>query len=183
MQRTSTVGLLVVAAGLLAGCGVVEEDAPNRQEDTAARAPAPGEASGEVEREEMRTSEGLTLRTDTLAGERPYVTDGSGRALYVREAGDEPCVDACAEQWPPFTVSSGAPEAEGRGVEPALVGSVQRDGRMVQITYGGRPLFFYHADRDPGDSKGHDVHDQWGEWYLIGPDGEPVDASGEEEGD
>lgn len=175
MTRIWTGGLTALALVLTAsGCGVLEEEAPNREEDPSS-----------LEREEQRTSERLALRTDTLAGGQPYVTDGSGQALYMLEgAGGDPsaCPEECRGQWVPFHVSSGAPAAQG-GVDEERIGSVPLEGSQAQVTYGGHLLYFYHADRAPGDTKGQDVSDQWGEWYLVGPDGEPVESHGEEEGE
>lgn len=133
---------------------------------------------GTSEVEQRRTSEELALRLDTLTGEGPYLTDGHGRALYVREggAGDmDSCDDACQQQWPAFTVSSGQPEPQG-GVQQGLISSLERPGEMIQITYADHPLYFYHDDDSPGDTKGQGVSDSWGHWYLITPEGEPLET-------
>ncbi|HVL78959.1 MAG TPA: hypothetical protein VM346_06690 [Sphingomicrobium sp.] len=107
-----------------------------------------------------------------------YLVDGTGRTLYVLEpnaparpnAADN-CTDACLGEWPP-AMAAGAPRG-GTNVDASRLGTVARDDGQ-QLTYNGRPLYYYRADRDPGQVAGQNVHDRWGRWYLISPEGEPI---------
>ena len=73
--------------------------------------------------------------------------DGSNRALYAftrDPRGRSVCYGACAAAWPPYIVS-GKLKA-GVGTSRALFGTTRRrDGRR-QLTYAGRPLYYYVAD-------------------------------------
>jgi predicted lipoprotein with Yx(FWY)xxD motif len=103
-----------------------------------------------------------------------YLTDGNGRALYIFEEdkpGQSTCYDACAEVWPPF-LTTGEPQAEN--VKDSLVGVIKRDDGKLQIAYNEMPLYYYVKDEGPGSTQGHDVHDKFGEWYLIAPSGDKV---------
>jgi predicted lipoprotein with Yx(FWY)xxD motif len=107
-----------------------------------------------------------------------YLTDSAGRALYLFEEdkkGQSTCYEACAEVWPPLVTREEAIEIQG--VDKDLVGMIERKDGLMQVTYDGMPLYYYTKDqRQPGSTKGHDVHDEFGEWYLVAPTGEKVAA-------
>ncbi len=106
-----------------------------------------------------------------------YLTDGSGRALYMFEKdskGTSNCSGGCTQAWPPL-ITSGKPEA-GSSVNASLIGTTQRKDGKTQVTYQGMPLYYYVQDQGPGSTMGQGVHDQWGGWYLVSPKGEKIDA-------
>lgn len=112
-----------------------------------------------------------------------YLTDGQGRTLYLftkDEQGDgdgqaaSRCHDQCAEVWPPHSVD-GEPQV-GEGLDPSLVGTLEREDGTTQLTYGGWPLYRFVKDQAAGEVKGQDVHGFDGEWYLLSPDGTKNDA-------
>lgn len=116
-----------------------------------------------------------------------YLADSSGMSLYtfaVDERGEpSSCRDACEEAWPPFILEGGIGTTEALSVpeqldESRLATAARRDGRM-QITYNGLPLYYYAQDESPGDTKGQDVEEFGGAWYLMAPDGEAIDNDGE----
>ena len=171
---------------LAAGCG---DDQRSTAAEVAANTPA---AEANIE-----TKNGVKpVRTATLASAEkedpgPYLIDAEGRSLYLLKgtnrsaeaeargmgAGSQAisCTGACAERWPPL-LTSGEPIA-ARGVDSAKLGTIAMNGSR-QVTYAGWPLFYYRGDRGPGGTSGQDLHDRWGEWYLISPDGKPVEAEG-----
>ena len=78
------------------------------------------------------------------------------------------CYGACAKAWPPV-YTKGKPVA-GRGVKRSLLGSIRRrDGRR-QVTYAGKPLYYY-AHEGPGQVRCHNVYLNGGLWWVIGPSG------------
>jgi hypothetical protein len=85
------------------------------------------------------------------------------------------CYERCAEVWPPFVVSTNKIRAED--VDKDLIGMIERKDGQLQVTYDGRPLYYYIKDQKrPGSTKGHAVHDDFGEWYLVAPSGKKVAA-------
>jgi predicted lipoprotein with Yx(FWY)xxD motif len=103
--------------------------------------------------------------------------DGEGMSLYIfmndtQDSGTSTCTDTCADVWPPLTVD-GDPVA-GEGVDETLLGTITRDDGSLQVTYNGWPLYLYTGDSAPGDTNGQGVTDEFGLWYLIGPDGEVI---------
>lgn len=126
---------------------------------------------------------GATLRVDTLEGAGPYLTDDSGRALYMftadtKDAGTSACTDDCAQVWPPYLAWQGNPSAASDAVSVSMIGTLQRQDGQTQVTYDGWPLYYYAEDTGPGTAKGQDVHGHGGEWYLVRPSGEKLEAEG-----
>lgn len=103
-----------------------------------------------------------------------YLTDAEGRALYLFVADEgkqqSTCYDACAKAWPPYT-TSGAPRAADARVQRALIGTTSRKDGVVQVTYGGWPLYYFVKDSEPNQTNGQDVKGFGAEWYLVTPEG------------
>ena len=73
------------------------------------------------------------------------------------------CKGGCASTWPPLTVANGQTPTGGPGVIGAL-GTITRDDGSLQVTYKGLPLYFFHSDSNPGDTKGN-----YTGWSLVKP--------------
>jgi predicted lipoprotein with Yx(FWY)xxD motif len=104
-----------------------------------------------------------------------YVTDGSGRTLYLFMAdhgGRSTCSGACAAAWPPFT-AKGAPTAAG-GAKAGMLDTVPRDGGSEQVTYGGHPLYYFAGDNAAGDTNGQGVDGFGAKWWVVSPAGAAV---------
>jgi predicted lipoprotein with Yx(FWY)xxD motif len=127
----------------------------------------------------------LEIKSSAKYGE--YLTDGSGRPLYLFKAdkrggegeqAESDCYDDCAKSWPPL-LTSGKPEATGP-VQPNLLGTLTRKDGSVQVTYNGWALYRYVKDVGPeGEVAGHDIEDFGEEWYLVSPSGTEVHATAE----
>ncbi|HEV3095800.1 MAG TPA: hypothetical protein VG104_01525 [Candidatus Dormibacteraeota bacterium] len=72
------------------------------------------------------------------------------------------CTGGCATTWPPLTIASGTPTG-GPGVTGQL-GTIARSDGSLQVTYKGMPLYFFHSDANPGDTKGN-----YTGWSLVKP--------------
>lgn len=116
---------------------------------------------------------GTTLMVAAAGATDPYLADSAGSALYTIEGKTEAsaCADACTEVWPPLLAQDGQPTV-GPQLQAGMVGTIAREGGAMQVTYNGHPLYRYAADAGTGRTAGQDVHDQWGEWYLVSPSGE-----------
>jgi predicted lipoprotein with Yx(FWY)xxD motif len=80
------------------------------------------------------------------------------------------CYGKCAEEWPPV-LTRGKPVA-GRGVRKSLLGTTRRRSGRRQVTYAGRPLYYY-AHEGAGQVLCHNVNLNGGFWWVVGPDGRP----------
>ena len=175
MNRNMTLALTLALATGMAACGDTDVDDDGAAEDTATTGAAPAPGSGDP------AAGGAALAVDTLEGAGAYLTDGQGRALYMLEgepSDSSTCYDACAEEWPPFLARAGAPRPGATPVQQGLIGTIRRRDGGTQVTYGGRPLYYYHDDTAPGQTSGQDLTDRWGEWYLVRPDGEHLEEGG-----
>ncbi|PWT72123.1 MAG: hypothetical protein C5B60_09960 [Chloroflexi bacterium] len=108
-----------------------------------------------------------------------FLTDGSGRTLYVFEAdtGDaSTCSGACARAWPPVVASS-HPSVSG-SVKQSLVGTVKRTDGTTQVTYNGHPLYYYVGDTKSGDTKGEGLTAFGAGWYVVSPAGTKIEKPG-----
>ena len=48
---------------------------------------------------------------------------------------------------------------------------VERRGGERQVTYAGRPLYYY-VNEGPGEVRCHNVNLNGGLWWVVGPDGQ-----------
>jgi len=101
--------------------------------------------------------------------------DGRGYVLYAfthDAKGRSACYGACARAWPVY-YAKGAPRA-GTGVRRSLLGTTRRrDGRR-QITYAGRPLYYYVGDTKAGQIRCQNAVEYGGTWLVVRPSGRLV---------
>jgi predicted lipoprotein with Yx(FWY)xxD motif len=86
------------------------------------------------------------------------LVDARGHTLYVRDSGS--CTGACLKTWPPFLTG-----AKPSGV--AKLGTKKVAGGKLQVTFAGRPLFFYIGDISAGQVAGATVP----HWNAVSPAG------------
>ncbi|WP_229369230.1 hypothetical protein [Umezawaea beigongshangensis] len=114
----------------------------------------------------------IALQGKTVDKMGEVVQDGDGRTLYrfdkdvAKPAAKTNCVDACATTWPPL-LSPTVP-TDITGVDPDLVGLVERPDGQTQVTIDDWPVYTYSKDDKPGAWKGQGVG---GTWFVIQPDG------------
>ena len=104
------------------------------------------------------------------------LVDGKGRTLYVfaKDKGDQSvCSGKCAAAWPALTVSGAA--TPGAGVQASLLSTAKQANGATQVTYGGKPLYYFAGDAAPGDTKGQGLN---GVWFVVRADGSLVQAKG-----
>jgi predicted lipoprotein with Yx(FWY)xxD motif len=124
------------------------------------------------------TTAGASAAPTVTAGRSSYgvvLFDGHGKALYAftrDRYGRSACAGACAAAWPPYTVRDD-PRA-GAGAAASLLRTIRRaDGRQ-QVTYAGRPLYYYVGDRKPGQILCQNVSEFGGLWLVVRPSGRLV---------
>ena len=100
------------------------------------------------------------------------IVDGRGRTLYMFAADQgttSNCYNDCAGAWPPV-LTHGSPIA-GTGATASLLGTTARKDGTTQVTYAGHPLYYWVADRQPGDATGQALNNFGGPWYVLSPSG------------
>jgi predicted lipoprotein with Yx(FWY)xxD motif len=101
------------------------------------------------------------------------LVDGKGRTLYAftKDQGDQSaCSGKCAANWPALTGTATA----GTGAQAGLLSSAKQANGTSQVTYGGKPLYYFAGDAKPGDTNGQGVG---GVWFVVGADGELVKSA------
>ena len=90
----------------------------------------------------------------------------SGKTLYTLKPSSTACSAACLKIWPALALPAGVTKAKaGSGVSASKLGTVKRNG-VVQVTYGGKPLYFFTGDTAAGQVNGV-VTDTWGKWTAV----------------
>jgi predicted lipoprotein with Yx(FWY)xxD motif len=94
------------------------------------------------------------------------VAASNGHTLYTFDS-DSPgvsrCTGGCIAIWPALSIASGQTPSGGPGVTGAL-GTITRSDGTVQVTYKGLPLYLFHSDAKPGDTRGN-----YTGWSLVHP--------------
>jgi predicted lipoprotein with Yx(FWY)xxD motif len=114
--------------------------------------------------------------TKVVVGKSQFGTmlfNAKRQAIYVFSADGRRksnCYGDCARAWPPV-YTTGKPRA-GIGVNASLLGTARRKDGRLQVTYAGRPLYYY-AHEGPGQVLCHDVNLNGGIWKVLAPDGRP----------
>jgi predicted lipoprotein with Yx(FWY)xxD motif len=105
----------------------------------------------------------LTLQTATTEL-GTFLTGRDGLTIYYFAADTTPgvsvCEGDCLAAWPPVTVPPGNTVAAGDGV-PGVLGLVTATDGSTQVTYDGRPLYYWISDTEAGQTTGHGVNDVW----------------------
>jgi predicted lipoprotein with Yx(FWY)xxD motif len=115
----------------------------------------------------------LTVRSSSYG---KILFDGRGFVLYAftrdPRGGKSRCYGSCASAWPVY-YKKGALVA-GKGVRQKLIGTVKRKDGRRQITYNGRPLYYYVGDRSAGQVSCQDVTEFGGTWLVVRASGKLV---------
>ncbi len=113
----------------------------------------------------MRSRRALTLLAlvtsmSACAGMGQVMSGPSGMTYYtfdkdVPDSGTSACYGVCAANWPPV------PASAAKGGE---FGSIARNDGSRQLTYDGRPLYYFVGDKQRGDRKGDGLK---GVWHVV----------------
>lgn len=168
----TTMLTFICGAIALAGCGGSDDDTAE------ATSPAAAVTTSASEQAPAQTTTTATPAAPTgkaiTTGRSQFGTilfDTRRQAIYIFEndaRNKSNCYGECARAWPPV-YTKGAPRARG-GVRQSLLGTTKRRDGRLQVTYRGRPLYFY-ANEGPGEVKCHNVFLNGGLWWVLGADG------------
>ena len=103
------------------------------------------------------------------------LVDGKGITLYdfVLDKGKtSACYGSCASYWPPL-LTTGKPIAV-RGAHAALLGTTKRKDGKLEVTYAGRPLYYWIGDKKPGQTTGQGINQFGAPWWVLSPTGAEI---------
>jgi predicted lipoprotein with Yx(FWY)xxD motif len=91
----------------------------------------------------------------------------SGKTLYTLRVSKVSCTAACLKIWPQLVLPKGVKKATaGKGVSASKLGTVSRAGGVLQVTYSGKPLYYYSGDKAAGQVRGN-LTNTWGTWSTV----------------
>jgi predicted lipoprotein with Yx(FWY)xxD motif len=103
----------------------------------------------------------------SIAGLGRVLTGPNGLTLYTLASDStnkSTCHGDCAVNWPPFKVKAGSVVSGGSGVTGKF-GTIA-SGSARQVTYRGRPLYYFSGDSSAGDANGQGIGMVW---YVAKP--------------
>ena len=103
-----------------------------------------------------------------------YLTDSAGRTVYMFTAdknGTSDCKGSCTKPWQPV-LTTGTPKA-GNGRESGALSTIKR-GNAEQVTYDGRPLYYFIRDKAANSTAGEGITHFGGSWYVVSPSGKGI---------
>jgi predicted lipoprotein with Yx(FWY)xxD motif len=149
--------LLAALTAALAACGGGDDEASGTAAPAGPETTAAQEASGAT----------VAVASSGL-GE--ILVDAEGRTLYAftKDKGDQSaCSGDCATSWPALTGSATA----GTGAQASLLSNSRQANGTSQVTYDGRPLYYFAGDAKPGDTNGQGVGNVW---FVLTADGQLI---------
>jgi predicted lipoprotein with Yx(FWY)xxD motif len=86
------------------------------------------------------------------------LVSSSGMTVYTFDkdaagSGKSACAGACTGLWPAVAATDANLKAP--------YGSIKREDGTMQLTYKGKPLYLYTADKKAGDKNGDNFKDVW----------------------
>jgi predicted lipoprotein with Yx(FWY)xxD motif len=107
---------------------------------------------------EISTAKDAKFGTLLVAGED---------TVYTLKPSKTACTAKCLKVWPPVELPAGMTAATaGTGVDAAKLGTKALADGTMQVTYGGKPLYWFFKDKAPGQVKGN-ITDKWGKWLSV----------------
>jgi predicted lipoprotein with Yx(FWY)xxD motif len=105
-----------------------------------------------------------TSSADFIKVTNGILTSSYGKTVYTFDkdqagSGKSECVSTCADNWPPVYVEPGI-------MLSADFSSITRSNGQKQLTYKGKPLYFFVKDKNPGDKTGDNVNNVW---HVVKP--------------
>ncbi|MEV7170936.1 SCO0930 family lipoprotein [Streptomyces sp. NPDC093224] len=178
IKRGTTLAAAAITVVLTAtACGTTDYKAGDNAQPAAAAAAQPAYPAAD-EGGAAKPAGQLAIAPNDQLGK--IVTDSAGLTLYRfdKDANKPPksnCEGDCAKTWP--VVAAGDATA-AEGMDPAVLGEVERSDGSKQLTIGGWPAYRYAKDTKAGDVNGQGVG---GTWFALAPDGKKAakDAGGE----
>jgi predicted lipoprotein with Yx(FWY)xxD motif len=139
--RTATIALLLGAIAMVA---------------VATMASLAGAASTSAS--EIDTAKNAKLGTILVASDMP---------VYALKATKTACTATCQKAWTPVVLPSGMTAATaGSGVDESKLGTVKASDGSMQITYGGKPLYWFVKDTSASQVHGNTTN-KWGKWSAV----------------
>ena len=177
MRRVVPTIAILAAAFFLGGSAGGETASGADPTATVSSAASGAGAAVPAARREQPTAQASRHAKLTLINTRfgRMLADGKGNALYLftRDRSDSSrCSGDCARAWPPLKTRR-MPKA-GPGVRNKLLGVTRRRNGSKQVTYNGKPLYYYVNEGGPGTVGCQNVLSFGGRWFVVNRKGKAI---------
>ena len=160
-------GIPLASALLATACSSAASSSPSA---SASSAPAAGSSAS--------ASTTGTVITTHAGSAGAFLTDGSGRTVYLWAKDGmnmSDCSGACAAAWPPVP-ATGTLTATG-GAKASDLGTITRSDGTKQATYDGHPLYYFVGDSAAGQTNGQGSDNFGAKWWLVATSGAKITAA------
>ncbi|HUE09198.1 MAG TPA: hypothetical protein VMP41_17360 [Acidimicrobiales bacterium] len=107
----------------------------------------------------------VTVSVTTIGNSK--ILTANGKPLYVLKPSSVSCGSGCLKIWPALTLPASVSSATaGKGVQSSKLGTTTGPNGLMQVTYGGKPVYFFFQDKAGGKAKGN-ITDKWGKWTDV----------------
>ncbi len=107
----------------------------------------------------------VTVSVTTIGNNKVLIADG--KPLYVLKPTAVSCGTGCLKIWAALTLPAGVASATaGKGVQSAKLGTTAGPKGLMQVTYGGQPVYWFFKDKAHGKATGN-ITDKWGKWTDV----------------
>jgi predicted lipoprotein with Yx(FWY)xxD motif len=164
---------LVIAAACSSGGGATTAPTTATVPSTAPASTAPSSAPASTEASSAPSEAAggaptLTIvSTNATVGD--YLAGADGKTLYTFSPDSAPntstCTGDCAANWPAFVLKPGETAVAGAGVT-GTIATFARDDGTTQVSYNGKPLYYFAGDKAAGDTTGQGIG---GKWFAAKP--------------
>lgn len=146
---------LAVIGLVVAACGSAATPTPP---PAATQSPTQGPAASQPAATEAAGGAVVVASASTASG--TVLVGPTGMTLYTKSgdtATSSTCSGGCLAAWPALTVPSGGTASAGTGVTGAIATFTRADDGTTQVTYNGKPLYYWASDTKPGDVTGDGI--------------------------
>lgn len=136
------------------------------RQDALAAMKAAKQAADSALKSAIQANKKVTLGIGKNEALGSFLVGANGMTLYSKNedtADKSTCYGTCASNWHPLTIGGKVSVAENVS---GKVGSLKRTGGAMQVTYNGKPLYFWKGDTKVGDTTGNGFN---GIWSVVKP--------------
>ena len=91
----------------------------------------------------------------------------AGNTVYTLKPSKTVCDAKCLKVWPPVLLPQGVTAATTvTGVDASKLGTAATAHGALQVTYAGKPLYWFFKDKAAGQVHGN-LTDKWGKWAVV----------------
>ena len=172
-MRTSTaIGVIIIVALLLGGLFWFTMQSSTTPVADNTPTPMPSGtlglngASGQTNTGQVSVPPVATVATSTRL--KGFLVAQNGMTLYMftKDATNTSnCKGQCAQNWPPYIVSTTESLVAGEGMT-GLLSTIVREEGSSQLVYNGMPLYFFKKDKGVGDTTGQNMNKAW---FVVKP--------------